>query len=65
MQHPSKRRNFVQHFLEFDYEFIVYTGDIAGAGTDSKVSMTLYGEKGDSGELVLDKEGSDDFERNS
>merc|ERR1712226_127966 len=50
---------------ECDYEFSVYTGDVSGAGTDSKVSMTLFGSKRDSGVLNFDKEGQDDFERAS
>ena len=50
---------------DLEYEFTVFTGDVSGAGTDSKVSMTLFGHKEDSGVLSFDKQGEDDFERNS
>ena len=33
----------------------VFTGDVRGAGTDSNVFLTLYGEEGDSGERKLQK----------
>ena len=32
-----------------DYKITVYTGDRRGAGTSANVSVTLYGESGDSG----------------
>eukprot|EP00798_Chlamydomonas_sp_ICE-L_P018433 gene18433-24909_t len=35
------------------YRIMVYTSDCRGAGTDSNVSMTLFGEKGDTGERKL------------
>lgn len=36
---------------ELDYAIAVYTGDKMGAGTDSNVFTTLYGENGDSGNI--------------
>lgn len=43
----------------------MYTGDVSGAGTDANVFMTLFGEKGDSGERKLHKSDTykDKFER--
>lgn len=35
------------------YEVCVFTGDIAGAGTDAKVFINIYGENGDTGERHL------------
>jgi len=35
------------------YEIVVLTGDRYGAGTNSNVTMQLYGEKGDTGRLPL------------
>lgn len=52
---------------ELDYKVDVVTGDESGAGTDSNVFITVYGENGDTGERQL-KETIDDkrnkFERN-
>uniref|UniRef100_A0A6B2KZF9 PLAT domain-containing protein n=1 Tax=Arcella intermedia TaxID=1963864 RepID=A0A6B2KZF9_9EUKA len=45
------------------YNISVKTGDRPGAGTDANVLITLFGEKGDSGERLLDKPGNN-FERN-
>ncbi|XP_020905727.1 lipoxygenase homology domain-containing protein 1, partial [Exaiptasia diaphana] len=45
------------------YEIAVYTGNVFGAGTDAKVFITLYGEKGISPEKELDTKNSNDFER--
>lgn len=40
------------------------TSDLAGAGTDSRVYMVMYGQDGsDSGRLSLDKPGVNLFER--
>lgn len=38
-----------------DYLVDVFTGDVSGAGTDSNVFLTLFGEFGDSGEKKLIK----------
>ena len=40
----------------------VWTSDILGAGTDAKVYMTLYGDKGKSEETILENE-TNNFER--
>lgn len=44
----------------------VYTGDIRSSGTNSNVFLTIYGEKGDTGERELKKSETnfDKFERN-
>lgn len=41
----------------------MYTGDKRGAGTDANVYVTLFGEKGESGEKRLDTARRNDFER--
>ena len=43
----------------------VYTGDVRGAGTDANVFLTIFGDKGDSGERKLYKSEthSNKFER--
>ena len=35
------------------YKVSVVTGDVARCGTDANVFMTMYGQKGDSGERKL------------
>ncbi|CAF0790077.1 unnamed protein product [Brachionus calyciflorus] len=51
------------------YIVLVKTGDLANAGTDSKVTLTIYGKNGNTDEIVLDGNnsnlGKDLFERNS
>ncbi|CAK8676643.1 unnamed protein product [Clavelina lepadiformis] len=50
---------------EIEYIVNVYTGDKYGAGTNSNVFLTLYGESGDSGERKLEKSNNfNKFERN-
>ena len=39
-----------------------FTGDKRGAGTDATVHITLFGENGDSGQMVLD-DNKNNFER--
>jgi hypothetical protein len=41
---------------------LVTTGDCRGAGTDGNVFLTLFGDKGDSGERKLENTGNN-FER--
>ena len=43
----------------------VITGDVSGAGTDANVFLTIYGDKGDTGERKLHKSEThrDKFER--
>ena len=45
-----------------EYNVSVYTGTKFGAGTDARVFITLYGEKGDSGEVELQGRGGQEFE---
>lgn len=50
---------------ESEYVVRVKTGDKSGAGTDADVFVTLFGEKGDSGERELSSsEHINKFERN-
>ena len=44
------------------YRVTVFTGDVRRAGTDATVHITLFGEQGDSGQLVLDND-KNNFER--
>ncbi|XP_033751254.1 lipoxygenase homology domain-containing protein 1-like isoform X2 [Pecten maximus] len=48
------------------YVINVHTGDVSGAGTDANVFLTIWGDRGDSGERKLHKSEtySDKFERN-
>ena len=49
---------------EVDYTVRVFTGDEFGGGTDSNVFVTLYGDKGDTGERKLkDSNNRNKFER--
>jgi hypothetical protein len=41
-----------------EYKVLVTTGDRRGAGTDANVSIMIYGEQGDSGELQLRGDGN-------
>jgi hypothetical protein len=52
-------------FSEVTYVAHVFTGDKSGAGTDANVFLTIYGEKGDSGEreLVKSKTNKNKFEQ--
>ncbi|XP_059150632.1 lipoxygenase homology domain-containing protein 1-like isoform X2 [Physella acuta] len=45
------------------YKVTVYTGDKLGAGTDANVTLTMFGEFGDSGEKKLRKSKKNCFER--
>lgn len=44
------------------YRVMVTTCDERGAGTDSNITMTLFGDKGDTGVRALDSS-ANDFER--
>jgi len=46
-----------------NYKISVITGDRLGAGTDANVTITIFGDQGDSGSVSLDSSGND-FERN-
>ena len=48
-----------------NYVVDVYTGDVRGGGTDANVFLTIFGDKGDSGERKLHKSEthSNKFER--
>lgn len=45
------------------YEVKVLTGDRRGAGTDANVVVTLYGDKGDSGQPKALQSASNNFTR--
>ena len=45
------------------YEIITYTGSKFGAGTDARVFIILFGEKGRSKEIELESKGRNDFEK--
>ena len=44
------------------YKVVVATSDLRGAGTDADVFLTLFGDRGDSGERRLESS-ANDFER--
>ena len=51
--------------IESSYKIRVKTSDQSGAGTGANVSVVIFGEHGDSGELKLEKsDGKNMFERN-
>ncbi|XP_077979346.1 lipoxygenase homology domain-containing protein 1-like [Glandiceps talaboti] len=52
----------VQYKPKIPYEVEFYTGDVKNAGTDSRVTMTVFGAGGSTSEMVLDKNG-ERFER--
>lgn len=45
------------------YEVAVFTSDVAHAGTDANVFITIYGENGDTGQRKLTKKMVNLFER--
>ena len=45
------------------YEIDTFTGNKFGAGTDARVFITLFGEKGRSKETELESKGRNDFEK--
>uniref|UniRef100_A0A3P9K171 PLAT domain-containing protein n=1 Tax=Oryzias latipes TaxID=8090 RepID=A0A3P9K171_ORYLA len=55
--------NHFRNLVPVKYEVIVITGDVKGAGTDSNVSITIYGVNGDSGKRELRKKFRNLFER--
>ena len=57
--------NFLIYYLVTSYEIIVYTGDKTGAGTDSRVYITLFGKDGKRTEKIHLKNSNnkDPFER--
>ena len=59
------RRSIVA-FLVKKYEVDVYTGNEARCGTNANVFVTIYGDRGDTGERALDRSEThrDKFERN-
>jgi len=48
-------------FIDNRYKATVYTGKKLGAGTDAEVFITLYGDQGESGPIVL-KDKKNNFE---
>ncbi|KAG8456825.1 hypothetical protein GDO86_002563 [Hymenochirus boettgeri] len=55
-----------QTLRSISYHFLIKTGDVSGASSDSRVFVKLYGEKGDTNKqflLVSDNDLPDNFER--
>ena len=46
-----------------EYEVVVVTGNVKGAGTDSNISMTLFGKTGQTPKLSLKSISRNTFER--
>jgi hypothetical protein len=52
-------------FSQQRYKVTIKTGNRDNAGTDANVYITLYGTKGNSGEIYLDDPNRNDFERSN
>jgi hypothetical protein len=52
---------YILYFVGNQYRITVFTGKKRGAGTDADVFITLYGQEGDSGPIVLNSK-KNDFE---
>jgi len=56
----SQRKNYFDLFLYYcifidtQYKVTVYTGKKRGAGTDADVFISLYGDSGETGAILLD-----------
>lgn len=55
-------QQFQQHVSACDW-FHTTRSDLRGSGTDADVYVVVYGEKGDTGERVLDNSLQNNFER--
>lgn len=56
------------HFFPYSgsrtqYEVETFTGNKFGAGTDARVFITLFGDRGRSREIELESKGRNDFEK--
>eukprot|EP01121_Diplochlamys_sp_Union-15-3_P013545 TRINITY_DN4215_c0_g1_i1.p1 TRINITY_DN4215_c0_g1~~TRINITY_DN4215_c0_g1_i1.p1 ORF type:complete len:964 (-),score=265.67 TRINITY_DN4215_c0_g1_i1:44-2935(-) len=60
---PAQKEDAIASLPLVNYKVTVLTGDRRGAGTDANVSITLYGEHGDSGSHKLENN-QNNFERN-
>lgn len=49
---PDKQRH--EDVPSVPYEIVVYTGDVSNAGTDARVFVQLFGDKGKTDELKLE-----------
>ncbi|ESO97796.1 hypothetical protein LOTGIDRAFT_208950 [Lottia gigantea] len=58
----SDGQSSVVSYKPSNYELTVYTGDVSDAGTDSKITMTIFGSRGSTSPIELDKN-QDRFER--
>ncbi|KAK1803299.1 hypothetical protein P4O66_004083 [Electrophorus voltai] len=56
-------RQALQRVGQNKYIASVFTMDVKGSGTDADVFLTIFGERGDTGERKLVSEGKDNFER--
>jgi len=57
VRRKNKNLNLVLYssiFIDNQYKITVYTGKKVGAGTDADVFITLYGNQGQSGAILLD-----------
>ena len=50
--------------LSLEYEVVVVTGSVKGAGTDANVSLTIFGKTGQTPKLALKSNSRNAFERN-
>ena len=47
-----------------EYEVVIVTGNVKGAGTDAKVSLIIFGKTGQTAKLQLRSNSKNSFERN-
>ncbi|KAF5839075.1 Lipase/lipooxygenase [Dunaliella salina] len=52
-----------QHHLKATYQVTCITGNDDGAGTDAKVYINIFGDKGQTGNITLDEPGRSSFAR--
>ena len=45
------------------YKIRTHTGDVRGAGTDANVYITIFGDKGDTGQHKLSNKWKNNFQR--
>ncbi|KAK2194040.1 hypothetical protein NP493_3g07026 [Ridgeia piscesae] len=58
------RELFAKHYSKTEYEVVVVTGNMKGAGTDAKVSVIIFGKTGQTPKLRLKSNSKNCFERN-
>lgn len=63
MQTYNHTHTHTLSFSVINYEITVVTGDVTFAGTNARVSIQIYGEKGKTENIILESR-SNNYERN-